>query len=56
MNEIWPPRDMRKSPAIMREFEPVTYIHIALQQEISSARQGQSASQASLHHFHCHIL
>lgn len=41
--------------SILREFEPVTYIYIALQQEISSALQGQSASQASLHHFHCHI-
>lgn len=30
LNELWPPRDMRRSPAIMREFEPVTYIHIEL--------------------------
>ena len=40
----------------MREFEPVTYIHIELQQEISSALQGQSASQVSLHLFRYHIL
>lgn len=34
LNELCPPRDMRRSPAILRKFEPVTYIHIEILQEI----------------------
>lgn len=46
-------RDLR---AILREFEPVTYISTSRSCKRYSALRGQSASQASLHLFRCHIL
>ena len=42
--------------SILREFEPVTYISTSRSRKRYSALREQSASQASLHLFRCHIL